>query len=232
MAGGPSRRSPCTPATRWGSPVCCSVCSRSWASGTRSAPLPLRRTSTELAGGRLSGETADPLRLARTTYRAERCVRLADAPSFDGSTTSQSESRGLMTDESRGGVAAVDLYWIPLGAGDQIVRVSGKLYEALTAALERRPRLDLYHSALQITLPDNRFIIESAPIPNVRGHERGVVAEGEVGMHWLGRFRLFRYEIRSWRKGSIPDLSHVVSSPVRVAGDVEHAKRVLELAPR
>jgi hypothetical protein len=159
-------------------------------------------------------------------------VRLADAPSFDGSTTSQSESRGFMTDESRGGVAAVDLYWIPLGAGDQIVRVSGKLYEALTAALERRPRLDLYHSALQITLPDNRFIIESAPIPNVRGNERGVVAEGEVGMHWLGRFRLFRYEIRSWRKGSIPDLSHAVSSPVRVAGDVEHAKRVLELAPR
>jgi hypothetical protein len=92
--------------------------------------------------------------------------------------------------------------------------------------------LDLYHSALEITLPGNRFIIESAPIPNLRGSERGVVAEGPVGIHWLGRFQLFRYEIRVWRDGSIPDLNYAVSSPVRVATDVERAKRVIELAPR
>jgi hypothetical protein len=129
------------------------------------------------------------------------------------------------------GVAGVDLYWIPLGAGDHIVRVSGRLYEALRGLLEHRPRLDLYHSALQITLPDDRFVIESAPIPNVRDNERGVVAEGPVGMRWLGRFRLFRYEIRSWRGGSIPDLPYAVSSPVRVATDVERARRIIELAP-
>jgi hypothetical protein len=134
--------------------------------------------------------------------------------------------------EERGGAASVDLYWIPLGAGAHVVRLSGRLYEALKGILEHRPRLDLYHSALEITLPDDRFIIESAPIPNLRGGERGVVGEGPVGIAWLGRFRLFRYEIRSWRGGSIPDLNYAVSSPIRVATDVERAKRVIKLAPR
>src|SRR5690349_840515 len=108
--------------------------------------------------------------------------------------------------EEGGGLAAVDLYWIPLGAGDQVVRVSGKLYEALKGIAEHRPRTDLYHSALEITLSGVRSIIESAPIPDLRGRDRGVVAEGPVGGRWLGRSRLFRYEIRSWRGGAIPDV--------------------------
>ena len=37
-----------------------------------------------------------------------------------------------------------------MGAGGNVVRLSGKLYEALKALVEHRPRLDLYHSALQI----------------------------------------------------------------------------------
>jgi hypothetical protein len=134
-------------------------------------------------------------------------------------------------DEGTSG-AGVDLYWIPLGAGDHIVRMSGKLYEALKGILERRPRTDLYHSALEITLPGDRSIIESAPIPDLRGRERGVVAEGPVGMRWLGRSRLFRYEIRSWRGGAIPDVSYAVASPVRVSADVEQARRIIELVPR
>jgi hypothetical protein len=135
-------------------------------------------------------------------------------------------------DEGASGLASVDLYWIPLGAGHHIVRVSGKLYEALKGISERRPRTDLYHSALEIILPGDRSIIESAPIPDLRGSERGVVAEGPVGMRWLGRFRLFRYEIRSWRGGSIPDVRYAVASPVRATTDVECAKRVIELVPR
>ena len=126
---------------------------------------------------------------------------------------------------------AVDLYWIPLGAGGYVVRWSGKLYEALKAFAEHRPRRDLYHSALQIRLPDDRFVIECAAILNLRGEERGVVAGGPVGMRWLGRFRHLRYEIRRWRGGSIPDLAHAVSGPVRVATDVVRAQRVLDLAP-
>jgi hypothetical protein len=135
-------------------------------------------------------------------------------------------------DEREGRLApAVDLYWIPLGAGGYAVRLSGKLYEALTALAEHRPRLDLYHSALQIWLPDDRFVIECAAILNLRGEERGVVAGGPVGMSWLGRFRHFQCEIRRWRGGSIPDLSQAVSGPVRVATGAVCAQRVLDLVP-
>jgi hypothetical protein len=134
--------------------------------------------------------------------------------------------------EQQGRLApAVDLYWIPLGIGAHFVRLSGKLYEALKALAEHRPPLDLYHSALQIWLPEDRFVIETAAILNLRGEERGVVAQGPVGMRWLGRFRRFRYEVRRWRGGSIPDLAQAVLGPVRVATDVVRARRVLDLAP-
>jgi hypothetical protein len=127
--------------------------------------------------------------------------------------------------------SAVDLYWIPLGAGGHFVRWNGKIYEAIKSFIERRPRLALYHTALQVIVPDSRFVIESAPIPNRPGRERGVVATGPVGMGWAGRFRLFRYEIRCWRGGSIPDAQEAVGSPVRVTIDRTCAERILELVP-
>src|SRR5215211_6399058 len=126
---------------------------------------------------------------------------------------------------------AVDLYWIPLGAGAHVVRLSGKFYEAITAFIARRPRGVLYHSALEVGGADARFVIESAPIRDGQGRERGVVAEGPVGTSWAGRFRLFRYEIRRWRGGSIPDANEAVSSPVRVANDLARAEQVLDLVP-
>jgi hypothetical protein len=126
---------------------------------------------------------------------------------------------------------AVDLLWIPLGAGGHVVRLSGKSYEAITAFLDHRPRCALYHSALEVGVADDRFVIESAPIRNQLGQERGVVAEGPVGTRWAGRFRSFRYEIRRWRGGTIPDANEAVSSPVRVANDLARAQRVLELVP-
>ncbi len=126
---------------------------------------------------------------------------------------------------------AVDFYWIPLGAGGHVVRLNGKVYETISAFLEHRPRRALYHSALEVGVPDGRFVIESAPIRDQRGRERGVVAEGPVGTRWAGRFRLFRYEIRRWRGGSIPDAREAVSSPVRVANDHARAQRVLDLVP-
>jgi hypothetical protein len=48
-------------------------------------------------------------------------------------------------DGSRAGVA-VDLFWIPLGAGAHAAQVSGRIYEAASALLARRERRDLYHS--------------------------------------------------------------------------------------
>jgi hypothetical protein len=125
----------------------------------------------------------------------------------------------------------VDLYWIPLGAGGHVVRLNGRVHEAIKAFLEHRPRCGLLHSALEVRVPDGLFVIESAPIPDQRGRTRGVVAEGPVGTRWAGTFRLFRYEIRRWRGGSIPDASEAIGGPLRVTNDLARAQRVLDLVP-
>jgi len=127
--------------------------------------------------------------------------------------------------------SSVDLYWLPLGAGGHSVRFNGIAYEAVTSLLRHRPRRDIYHSALRICAPTGRYTIEMTPVPNRRGWERGVVAEGPVGTAWAGRVRIFRYEIRRWRDGRIPDLSFAVDSPVRLSGDACVAQRVLDLLP-
>jgi len=105
-----------------------------------------------------------------------------------------------MTEESKPGV---DLYWLPLGAGGHSVRLNGRVFEAVAARLERRQPSDLYHSALEVHVPEGRFVIEMAPIPDGNGAERGVVAEGAVGTRRAGRFRIFRYEVRRWCGGMV-----------------------------
>jgi hypothetical protein len=124
----------------------------------------------------------------------------------------------------------VDLYWLPLGAGGWFVRRNGKAYEAVVAARDRRPRADLYHSALIVTLGGDRFVIESAPVPNGDGPGRGVVSEGAVGHRALGRFRIFRYELRCWRDGVVQDVDEAVDSPRHLTRDPELARRLLDLA--
>ena len=128
--------------------------------------------------------------------------------------------------------AAVDLYWLPLGAGGHFVRLNGRVFEAVAARLQRRPACDLYHSALQVHAGDETFVVEQTPVPDLSGDARGVVAEGAVGSRWAGRFRIFRYEIRLWRNGNIPDVAEAVDSPVRLSEDEPHARRVLELVAR
>jgi hypothetical protein len=128
--------------------------------------------------------------------------------------------------------AAVDLYWLPLGAGGHFVRLNGRVFEAVAARLQRRPACDLYHSALQVHVGGETFVIEQTPVPDLSGDERGVVAEGAVGSLWAGRLRIFRYEIRVWRDGHIPDVAEAVDSPVRLSEDEPHARRVLDLVPQ
>lgn len=124
----------------------------------------------------------------------------------------------------------VYLYWLPLGAGAHVVRLSGRAFEAITARrLHRRPR-DLYHSALEVVTSDARFVIEMTPIPAHAEHDRGVVAEGAVGSRWARPFRVFRYEVRRWRNGVIADAACAIASPVKVSADPTVAQRVLELA--
>jgi hypothetical protein len=128
-----------------------------------------------------------------------------------------------------GATSAVDLYWLPLGAGGHFVRLNGRVYEALAARLERRPAYDLYHSALQVEVPEGKFVIEQAPVHDWSGTRRGVVAEGAVGSQWAGRFRIFRYEIRLWLGGHIPDVAEAVDSPRRLTEDEDRARHVLDV---
>jgi hypothetical protein len=126
---------------------------------------------------------------------------------------------------------AIELYWIPLGAGGRSVRHNGRVYEAVSALLQRRPRCELYHAALEVTVGEGRYVIEMTPIPDRSGAQRGVVVEGPVGSAWLGRFQVFRYEIRCWRNGSIPDAHYATHGPIRAATDLGQARRLLDLVP-
>lgn len=123
--------------------------------------------------------------------------------------------------------AAVDLYWLPLGAGGWFVRWNGRVYERAAAWAGRRDACDLYHSALEVRLGEDVFVIEQTPVRDGRGVDRGVVGEGPVGAAWAGRARMFRYEVRCWRGGVIPDVAEAVDSPRRLSEEPAVAERVL-----
>ena len=148
-------------------------------------------------------------------------TRIQQGPDLVGGAT---PSPGVAAD-------AVDLYWLPLGAGDHVVKRFGRLYETVVAAREHREPCDLYHAALEVRLDGTRYVIESAPAWDRAEPDRGVVATGPVGARWLGRSRWFRYEVRRWREGLIPDAFAAVDSPRRVSADRDRAAHVLDLAP-
>jgi hypothetical protein len=126
---------------------------------------------------------------------------------------------------------AVDLYWLPLGAGGRSVRLNGKVFEAAASLVGRRERRDLYHSALQVLIPEGRFVVEQAPATR-HGDDRGVVARGTVGTGAFSRFWPIRYEIRRWREGAISDLAEAVDSPIRLSEDPRLGRRLLDLVER
>jgi hypothetical protein len=124
--------------------------------------------------------------------------------------------------------SALDLYWIPLGAGNRCVQFNGRVFEAIEAARRHRRRCALYHAALVVELDGHRYAIEVAPSPDRDEAGRGVMATGAVGSRWLGVFRLFRYEVRCWRDGSIPDLGEAVGGPHRLSTDARTARALLD----
>lgn len=130
-----------------------------------------------------------------------------------------------------GNAFGIELCWIPLGAGGNFVRLSGRIYEAILATIQRRPRCELYHSALVIGARDGRYTIEQTPAgPHAEG--RGVVGIGPVFARWAARLRVFRYELRRWRGGVIPDLDEAVDSPQLLSSDPAVAEKLLGLAPQ
>ena len=118
----------------------------------------------------------------------------------------------------------LQLYWLPLGAGGSpLVRFSGRCYEALVARREHRTPLRLYHAALSVELDGVRYVIEVAPAWDRKSAGRRAVAGGPVGSRLLGRSVLFRYEVRCWPDGIIPDQEYAVASPVELSTDPARA---------
>ena len=126
--------------------------------------------------------------------------------------------------------ATVDLYWIPLGAGGSgLVRATGRIYERITARRERRHPMHLLHTALQVHLPEGRFVVETMwPSPDTDLEARGVVVSGDVGVRRLGLARWLRYEVRCWRDGVLPDSRAAIGGPRTVSHDIVTARRLLE----
>jgi hypothetical protein len=129
-----------------------------------------------------------------------------------------------------GTAGSVLLHWIPLGAGTSVptVRWCGRAYEALSALRSRRPRRDLYHAALEVHSSRQRYTLEMTPAWGGKAPERGVVLTGPVGIRFLGHSKLFRYEVRCWPDGQIPDLEFAVGSPVTLATSPDLADRLLD----
>lgn len=126
----------------------------------------------------------------------------------------------------------IDLYWIPLGAGGHFVRWNGRVYERVVAAHQHRRPQDLVHSALKIVAQGTTYAVEMGPVWNVAAADRGVVCEGPVGARPLGRWRAFRYEVRCWPGGDIPDLNEALGAPQRVSADPAQVAAVLNTIPQ
>lgn len=124
---------------------------------------------------------------------------------------------------------SADLFWLPLGAGGHFVRWNGRLYERFSAWREHREPADLYHCGLMLCLDGFTYAVEMGPVWNVADPDRGVIVEGPVGSRWLGRFPAFRYEVRCWPGGRIPDVAEAVDSPVRTTEDPARVAAMLEV---
>jgi hypothetical protein len=129
-------------------------------------------------------------------------------------------------------VASVRLYWIPVGAGQHVVRTSTRVFEGIDARRHHRARRTLYHAALEVRLDEKRWTVEMAPAWGDPHRDHGVTATGPVGLRRLGASRLFRYEVRVWRDGSVPDLALAVGDPVHVATDPARTRRLVSAGSR
>jgi hypothetical protein len=129
-------------------------------------------------------------------------------------------------------VATLLLHWLPVGAGGHFVAFNGRVYETIQSRLQHRRPAPLFHAALAVHLHGDAYVIEMGPVWGNDPGDRGVVVEGPVGLRVLGRSRLFRYEVRAWRNGTIDDLAYAVGEPTIISRDPARAADVLSLVRR
>ncbi|UIN29528.1 hypothetical protein [Microbacterium binotii] len=110
-------------------------------------------------------------------------------------------------------MSTLAVWWIPVGAGGWLVSHASGLWERMTAAREGRAARPLLHAAIEITDRRGRSVIEMAPAWSGPRTAHGVVGTGPVGLRVLGLSVCFRYEIRCWRDGTVPDLAFAPRPP-------------------
>ena len=76
---------------------------------------------------------------------------------------------------------AIDLYWLPLGAGGRSVRLNGRVFEACAAALGRVDRVRPLPLGARGSRAGGPVRDRDGADPGDDGAGRGVVAEGAVG---------------------------------------------------
>lgn len=138
-----------------------------------------------------------------------------------------------LTGRDTGGVsaaAAIELYWIPVGAGtSRFQRASLRLWEAIEAARSRRPRAVLVHAALKLHPGGETSTLELMPAFVAR--TAPALVTGPVGLGPAGRLRLFRYELRHIPAARLPDEQWAFGPPIPLGEGPGDAARVLALAP-
>jgi hypothetical protein len=115
-------------------------------------------------------------------------------------------------------MSAIDLYWLPLGAGGHSVRLNGLAFEAIAARLHHRGRADLYHSALQVYVPEKQYVVDQGPAWS-EGSRCGVVGEGAGSAAGA---------TGSSRTSQRPSRAH----ERRLTQEPELGQRLLDLAPQ
>ena len=125
--------------------------------------------------------------------------------------------------------AAVELYWMPVGAGtSRFQQASLGLWETFEAVRARRPKANLYHSALKFRADGWTRTLELMPafisVPSAP------LRTGPVGIRVAGRLRIFRYQLVCLDIDSLPDEGSAVDSPQVLSDDEATAKRILGLA--
>ncbi len=128
--------------------------------------------------------------------------------------------------------SGAELWWLPVGAGGHVVIHTSRWWEVLQARREHRRPRPLFHAALEVFVDDRRYVIEMTPVWGQPAEARGIVATGPVGLRLLGRFRIFRYEVRAWPDGVLPDRAYAVGSPVTIPLTDEQAHAILDHVPR
>ena len=97
-------------------------------------------------------------------------------------------------------IATVDLLWIPLGGPVRGARPA-RLFEKVLALAQRRPTYDLCHSALAVTVPTGRSVIEMHPSDRMANGEAWSVRVASQRRGWAISAVPVR-EIRRWREAS------------------------------